>query len=192
MKKENLVRQLWSLFVTFAKVGVLTFGGGYAMLPMLEREVVRKKKWATEDEVINYFAVGQCTPGVIAVNTATFIGYKQRGIPGGIAATLGVVFPSVVIITVIAAFIKNFADIPAVIHAFAGIRAVVTVLVVNAVVKFFKAGCKDLFGVIVAAAAFVVAGILGISSIYVVIGALVSGIASGAVFKRNTEEKEAR
>ena len=81
------------LFVTFAKVGVCTFGGGYAMLPILQREVVEKKGWATEEELTDYFAVGQCTPGIIAVNTATFIGYKYRGIPGGVLATLGLVFP---------------------------------------------------------------------------------------------------
>ena len=78
------------LFVTFAKVGVMTFGGGYAMLPILQREVVDNKGWATEEELMDYFAIGQCTPGVIAVNTATFIGQKQRGIAGGILATLGV------------------------------------------------------------------------------------------------------
>ena len=95
------------MFLTFAKVGVMTFGGGYAMLPILEREVVQNKKWATEEELMNYFAVGQCTPGVIAVNTATFIGYKYRGIPGAILATAGVIFPSLVIIIIIAAFLQK-------------------------------------------------------------------------------------
>ena len=188
MKKENLIRQLGAVFVTFAKVGIMTFGGGYAMLPMLEREVVNRKKWATNEEIMNYFAVGQCTPGVIAVNTATFIGYKQRGIAGGVFATLGVVFPSVVIITIIAAFIQNFADLPVVTHAFAGVRAVVAVLVVDAVIKFFKAGCKDWFGVVVAVLAFIIAGILGISSVYVVIGALVVGLIAGLTFRRNIKE----
>ena len=116
------------LFVTFAKVGVCTFGGGYAMLPILQREVVEKKGWATEEELTDYFAVGQCTPGIIAVNTATFIGYKYRGIPGGVLATLGLVFPSLVIITLIAAFLSNFADIPVVQHALAGINAAVVCL----------------------------------------------------------------
>ena len=105
------------LFLTFAKVGVCTFGGGYAMLPILQREVVENKGWATEEELTDYFAIGQCTPGVIAVNTATFIGYKYKGIIGGILTTLGVVFPSLIIITLIAAFLSNFAHIPAVQHA---------------------------------------------------------------------------
>ena len=116
------------LFTTFAKIGVCTFGGGLAMLPLLQREVVEKKKWATEAELTDYYAIGQCTPGVIAVNTATFVGYMEKGVLGGIIATLGMIFPSLVIITVIAAFLSNFAHIPAVIHAFAGIRACVFLL----------------------------------------------------------------
>ena len=112
------MKELWKLFYTFATVGVTTFGGGYAMLPALQREVVEKRGWATEEEVMDWYAIGQCTPGVIAVNTATFVGQKQKGVLGGIAATLGVVFPSLVIITIIAAFIRNFADLPAVQNAF--------------------------------------------------------------------------
>ena len=97
------MKELWELFITFAKVGVMTFGGGYAMLPILQREVVENKKWASEEELVDYFAIGQCTPGVIAVNTATFVGQKRRGVAGGILATLGVVFPSLVIICILAA-----------------------------------------------------------------------------------------
>ena len=132
------MKELADLFLPFAGTGGFTFGGGYAMLPMLQKEVVEARHWATEDELMDYYAIGQCTPGIIAVNTATFIGYKQRGILGGIAATLGVIAPSMVIITVIAAFIKGFADIPAVAHAFAGIRACVCVLIFNAVVRLGK------------------------------------------------------
>ena len=132
------MKELADLFLTFARIGGFTFGGGYAMLPMLQKEVVEARHWATEDELMDYYAIGQCTPGIIAVNTATFIGYKQRGILGGIDATLGVIAPSMVIITVIAAFIKGFADIPAVAHAFAGIRACVCVLIFNAVVRLGK------------------------------------------------------
>ena len=137
------MKKLWELFYTFAIVGVTTFGGGYAMLPALQREVVEKRRWATEEELMDWYAIGQCTPGVIAVNTATFAGQKQAGAAGGIAATLGVVFPSLVIITIIAAFIQGFADIPAVQHAFAGIRACVCVLILNAVVKLWKKSVID-------------------------------------------------
>ena len=131
------------LFLTFAKVGVMTFGGGYAMLPILQREVVEKKGWATDGELTDYFAVGQCTPGIIAVNTATFIGFKYKGIPGGILATLGVVFPSLIIITAIAAFLSNFADIPMVRHALAGINAAVVALIASSVVKLGKSTLKN-------------------------------------------------
>ena len=131
------------LFLTFAKVGVCTFGGGYAMLPILQRGVVEKKSWATDEELTDYFAVGQCTPGIIAVNTATFIGYKHKGVPGGVLTTLGVVFPSLVIITAIAAFLSNFADIPVVQHALAGINAAVVALIAASVLKLGKSTLKN-------------------------------------------------
>jgi len=131
------------MFLTFARIGGLTFGGGYAMLPMLQREVVEKRGWATEDELTDYYAIGQCTPGIIAVNTATFIGNKNKGILGGIVATLGVVFPSVVIITLIAAFLQNFADLAIVKNAFAGVRVCVCVLVLNAIRKLWKKSVID-------------------------------------------------
>ena len=134
---------LLDLFITFAKVGVMTFGGGYAMLPILQREVVEKKKWVTEEEIMDYFAIGQCTPGIIAVNTATFIGQKNKGVLGGIFATLGVVFPSLIIISLLAGVIKAFSDIPLVQHAFAGIRICVCVLIINAVMKLFKKAVID-------------------------------------------------
>ncbi|MBR6114885.1 MAG: chromate transporter [Oscillospiraceae bacterium] len=130
--------KLSELFITFAKVGVMTFGGGYAMLPMLQREVVENRGWVTEEELTDYFAIGQCTPGVIAVNTATFVGRKKAGAVGGIAATLGVVFPSLVIITLLASVLQNISEFPLVKHAFGGIRVCVCVLILNAVVKLWK------------------------------------------------------
>ena len=137
------------LFLTFAKVGVCTFGGGYAMLPILQREVVEKKGWATEEELTDYFAIGQCTPGVIAVNTGTFIGQKLKGIPGGILATLGVVFPSLIIIMILAAFIQNFAHLPVVIHAFAGVRACVCALILSSILKLAKKSLVDLPAIVI-------------------------------------------
>ena len=133
----------FDLFLTFAKVGVCTFGGGYAMLPILQREVVEKKGWATEADLADYYAVGQCTPGIIAVNTATFVGSKSKGILGGIVATLGVVFPSVVIITIIAAFLQQFAQIQWVAHAFAGVRAGVCALILSSILKLRKTTLID-------------------------------------------------
>ena len=131
------------LFLTFARIGGLTFGGGMAMLPILQREVVEKKKWATDEELTDYYAIGQCTPGIIAVNTATFIGYKYKGICGGICATLGVVFPSLISITLLAAFLSNFADIPTVQHALAGVNACVVALIATSVIKLGKSSLKN-------------------------------------------------
>ncbi len=131
------------LFLTFAKVGVCTFGGGYAMLPILQRELVEHKGWTTQAELTDYFAIGQCTPGVIAVNTATFVGHKLCGPLGGVAATLGLVFPSIAIIMVIAAFLQNFADLPVVIHAFNGVRACVCALILSSVLKLRKSTVID-------------------------------------------------
>ena len=105
------MKELADLFLSFCRIGGFTFGGGYAMLPMIQKEIVEQRKWATEEEVMDYFAIGQCTPGVIAVNTATFIGYKRKGVLGGIVATAGVIFPSIIIVTIIAAFLNNFAEI---------------------------------------------------------------------------------
>ena len=154
------MKLLWDLYFTFAKIGVCTFGGGYAMLPILQREVVEKKHWATDADLTDYYAIGQCTPGVIAVNTATFIGYKYKGIIGGILTTLGVVFPSLIIITLIAAFLSNFAHIPAVQHALAGVNACVVALIASSVIKLGKSTVKDgptvgIFLVVLALAFFV-------------------------------------
>lgn len=133
----------WDLFFTFARIGACTFGGGYAMLPLLQRELVEKRGWATDEELTDYFAIGQCTPGIIAVNTATFVGYQRKGILGGILATLGLVFPSLVIITVIAATLSNFSHIPAVQHALAGVNACVVALIAVSVLKLGKSTLKN-------------------------------------------------
>ena len=132
-----------SLFFTFAKIGVCTFGGGYAMLPILQRELVDNKGWATEEELADYYAVGQCTPGVIAVNTATFVGYNRMGWLGGVVATLGVVFPCLVIIMAIAAFLSNFMHLDVVVHAFNGVRAGVVALILSSILKLLKTSLVD-------------------------------------------------
>lgn len=173
--KEKL-KQLFGLFGAFAVVGVTTFGGGYAMLPALQREVVEKRRWATEEEVMDWYAIGQCTPGVIAVNTATFVGQKQAGIWGGIFSTLGVVFPSLVIIMIIAAFIQNFAHLPAVQNAFAGIRVCVCVLIINAVVKLWKKSVVDWKTFLIFLLVFAGSVFLNISPVLYVLAAALAGI----------------
>ena len=170
------MKKLLQLFLAFARVGVMTFGGGYAMIPILEREIVDREGWATGEELMDYYAVGQCTPGVIAVNTATFIGYKVAGIPGGIFATLGVVFPSVVIITVIAGVLTHFADIPAVQSAFAAVRVCVCVLIFNAVVKLWKGAVKDKAALVLFLLVFILSIFLKISPVFYVLFCAAAGI----------------
>ena len=168
------MKELLDLYFTFFRIGAVTFGGGYAMLPILQREVVDKKHWATEEELMDYYAIGQCTPGVIAVNTATFIGRKYRGILGGILTTLGVVSPSIIIISIIAAVINNFASIAWVQNALGGIRVCVCVFIFNSVVKLIKSAVKDKAALVIYLALFAVAVFFDFSPIYsvVVAGAL--------------------
>lgn len=175
-KGDEKMKQLFQLFITFAKIGGMTFGGGYAMLPFLQREIVEKNKWATEEEIMDYFAIGQCTPGVIAVNTATFIGYKLAGVLGGIFATLGVIFPSLVIITIIAAFIRNFVDIEAVQHAMNGIQICVCALILDATIKLAKKSFADAYCITIFAITIAVSLFTGISAVFIVIGAGLLGI----------------
>ena len=178
------MKELLDLFFTFARIGGLTFGGGYAMLPMLQREVVEKRGWATNEELMDYYAIGQCTPGIIAVNTATFIGNKTRGVLGGIIATLGVVFPSLIIITIIAAFISNFAELAIVKHAFAGIRVCVFVLILNAVVKLGKSSIKDAVTLGIFLVVLVGSLLLDVSPIIFVLFAAVIGILAQVMLKK--------
>lgn len=175
-KERKRWKELACLFGTFSKIGAMTFGGGYAMLPILQREIVEDRHWATDEELMDYYAVGQCTPGIIAVNTATFIGQKFAGVPGGIVATLGVVFPSLVIILAIASVLTHFADVPAVQHAFAGIRVCVCVLVFNAVLKLWKGAVKDKAGLCIFAAVFLLSVFLDLSPVVFVIIAAAAGI----------------
>ena len=173
------MRELFKLFWAFFKIGLFTFGGGYAMLPLIQKEIVEKENWATEEEVMNYFAVGQCTPGVIAVNTATFVGHKIKKTMGGVFATIGVITPSIIIITIIAQFLRQFAEVETVKYAFNGIRVAVAVLILNAVIKFWKSGIKNLIGVIIFAVTLILSIFFDLSSVYIVIGALITGIILG-------------
>ena len=179
----------FDLFFTFAKVGVCTFGGGYAMLPILQREVVEKKGWATDEELTDYFAVGQCTPGIIAVNTATFIGYKYKGVFGGVLATLGLVFPSLVIITAIAAFLSNFAEFPVVQHALAGINAAVVALIASSVVKLGKSNLKDAVSISIFLAGLVLAFFLKLSPVILIVCAGAVGYVARTLAGRREENK---
>lgn len=177
---------LLDLFLTFARIGVCTFGGGYAMLPLLQREVVEKHGWATEQELMDYYAIGQCTPGIIAVNTATFVGYKQRGIAGAVCATAGMVFPSLVIIIAIAAFIQKFAHMAIVKNAFSGVRIAVCALVLQSVWKMSKTSVIDLPTALILLITFLSVAFFGVSPVVMVVIAGGVGILIGLIRRRHT------
>ena len=164
------------LFLTFAKMGVMTFGGGMAMLPILQREVVEDRHWATEEELVDYYAIGQCTPGIIAVNTATFVGQKRKGALGGIVATLGMVFPSLVIISILAGLITNFSSVTWVQDAFAGIQVCVCVLIFNAVVKLLKKSVIDKRTSVIFLLVMIGSTLLNLSPVWFVLLAALAGI----------------
>lgn len=170
------MKVLLELFWTFFKIGGLTIGGGYVMLPLIQKEVVEVKGWVTEEEVIDYYAIGQSTPGIIAVNTATFIGYKLKKIPGAIAGTLGMITPSVIIIIFVALFFNYFIEVPLIQSAFKGIRVAVIALLIQAVVKMGKKAIKDWMGMALALIAFCVVAFQNISPIWIIITSSVVGI----------------
>ena len=170
------MRELWTLFWTFAKIGCFTFGGGYAMLSLIQKEIVEKYHWATDEEVLDYYAIGQCTPGVIAVNTATFIGYKKKGIAGAALATFGVVLPSIIIISIIAMFVKNILQYQAVQHFFNGIRVVVAVLILNAVKDMGKKAVVDKVCLAIALVTLCLSFFFSLSPILIVVAAAVTGL----------------
>ena len=181
---------LADLFMTYFRVGAVTFGGGYAMIPILEREVVKKKNWVTEEELLDYYAISQCTPGVIAVNAATFVGYKMKGIAGAIFATLGVITPSIIIITIIANMLSVFSDNKYVNSAFKGISIAVCALVFVTIIGLIKKNIKNIFSVVLALFAFVAIGILGLSPIIVVVAALGSSFIRFKIIERARKNKE--
>lgn len=170
------MREYFELFAVFFRIGAFTFGGGLAMLSVIQREIAENKKWATEKELLDCFAIAQCTPGVIAVNTATFIGYKRKKVLGAVVATLGVVLPSLVIITIIAAFLKNFLKYRIVARMFAGIRISIAALIINAVLTMGKAAVTDKICIAAAVSSFLLSAVLGTSPVLIVICAALLGI----------------
>lgn len=181
------MRIYFELFTAWFQMGLFTFGGGYAMLPMIQRIVIEKYHWASEEEIMDYYAIGQVTPGIIAVNTATFVGYKVKGILGGIVATAGVVSPSVVIISIIAGLITNFSELAIVQHALAGIQVAVCVLMFDAISKLFKKNVKKTFDLIIFLCAFLLSYFTNIQTVILVI---LAGII-GYVYYRYGEAKHA-
>jgi chromate transporter len=177
-KRQNsstALKDLAGLFFTFMRIGIATFGGGYAILPVIERELIAGKGWLTMEEALDYYTIGQVTPGVIAVNTATFIGYKRGGPIGGILATLGFIFPSMILITIAAAFLTNYAEIPVVRHAFRGIRVAVVALIVDTVLKMRKGVFKDIKALTIFVIALGLSAVLSASPVLLVAAAGLAG-----------------
>lgn len=185
MKK---IKQLLNLYLVFAKVGTFTIGGGLAMMPMLQKELIDKRHWITEDELLDYYAVGQSTPGIVAVNVSTFVGYKQLGVLGGVIATLGMITPSLVIIMILAKFINSISDYPYVQKALNGVNVAVAALLTSVVVNFSKKTIKKPINAIFMLVAFVVVFFLKVPSFYVIIATLITGVIITAV-KLKKEKK---
>lgn len=179
---NNSTKKLFEIFITFFKIGAFTFGGGYAMIPLIEREVVHNKGWVSTTEIIDFFAICESIPGAIAINSATLIGYKTAGKKGALAAAAGVILPSFLTITIIAAFFTKFQDNPIVKAAFTGIRAAVVALIALAAIKIGKASIKDITGFIITLVAVILVAFLNIHAIFVIIGGALFGLAMYAFF----------
>ena len=193
--KDKLIGYV-QLFTAFFKIGLFTFGGGMSMLPMLQKELVESKKWLTEEEILNYFAIGQCTPGIIAVNVATFCGYKRAGLSGAIVSTIGIVCPSWIVITLIAGSISRFSDIVWIQRAMKGVYVAVAALLARAVFTFGKKIITDFVTAGIAAGAFLAMSVWNISGILIVLAAGIIGFCAQIIRNgkrasgRRKEDKE--
>ena len=185
------VKELLELYRTFVGIGCVTFGGGYAMLPILERELVEKRQWTTMDDLRDYFSIGQCTPGIIALNVSTFIGEKRGGVKGALAATTGFLTGPVLIILIIAAFLRNFATLPLVQHAFAGIRVCVCVLILQAVLRLWKKSVVDPFTLGLYISVFALNLLSGLLPVKIPAAVLVILAGAAGVFAANRKNRKA-
>ena len=184
---ESKMKKILTLFITFFKIGAFTFGGGYAMIPLIQKEVAEEKGWITDEEILDVIAIAESTPGPIAINSATFVGYKVCGFWGAFFSTLGVVLPSFVIILVISFVLREFAELKPVRYAFFGIRAGVLALVLKAFVSMYKQCPKNLVSYILAALAFAVVVLFDINVIYIIIGCAVVGLVASLVAERRVK-----
>jgi chromate transporter len=191
-KKDFKISDLVELFFVFFKIGSVTFGGGYAMLPMLERELAEKRQWTTKETMLDYYAIGQSTPGIIAVNVATFIGFNKASLLGALIATIGIVTPSIIIISLIASCLSNFSQIQWVQKALAGINVAVAALLTKSVWEFSKKAVKNIWSLVLLLAAFVSMYFFGVESIVIIIVSGVLGICFSflAAKKRIQKERE--
>lgn len=174
-KKRGYLRSLLELYLAFVKIGAFTFGGGLAMMPIMQRELIEKRGWLTEEELIDYFAIGQSTPGIIAVNVATFVGYKRLGWFGGIIGTIGVVTPSWVIIMLLAGVISSVDKYPLAQKALRGINVAVAALLTSVIVKFSKKTIKTIWNAVFMLLAFALIYFLKVQSVWIIIASLIIG-----------------
>lgn len=174
--QNNKKQLLWQLFYVFFKIGLFTFGGGYAMLPLIQREVVETHKWISEDTLMDVFAISESTPGPVAINSATFIGYNLMGFWGAVCATFGVVLPSVIVIAAISGVYVAFRTNIWVDYAFKGIQAAVCVLLINNVIKLVKKYEKNKYALIIALTAFILLAVFNVKAVYIIIACIILGI----------------
>ena len=189
LTRSEYVKRLITLFITFFKIGAFTFGGGYAMIPLIQRETVEKHKWITEDDILDIIAIAESTPGPIAINSATFVGYKTAGFLGAVMATLGVVLPSFCIILVISYVLREFREIKAVQYAFEGIRAGVLALLIKALVSMYKKAPKGLAAYIVMGASFILTAFLNVNFLFVIVGCAVFGLITSIMASKKEGNK---
>ncbi len=182
------LKKLLTLFLTFAKIGAFTFGGGYAMIPLIQREAVTHHGWVTDDDIMDIIAIAESTPGPVAINSATFVGYRVAGVLGSAAATLGVVTPSFIVIYLISGIIRQFQEITVIKYAFFGIRAGVIALICKALINMYKKAPKGLIYYIIMGAAFILAAFVNINAVYIIIAAAVIGIISAIVAGRRKND----
>ena len=190
MEKKKLLPTLLELYVAFFRTGIFTFGGGLAMMPMLQKELIEKKHWLTEEDLIDYYAIGQSTPGIIAVNVATFVGYRQAGILGGIFATLGIISPSIIIITILAGTINSVSEYPRVQAALKGINVAVAALLTTVIIKFAKKTIKNVWNVLFMLVAFVCIFFFKVPSFIIILAALAVGCLNVVRLKKKEAQTE--
>ncbi|MBR3978189.1 MAG: chromate transporter [Oscillospiraceae bacterium] len=182
------LKRIWQLFCTFFKIGAFTFGGGYAMIPLIQKETVEKKGWITDEDILEIIAIAESTPGPIAINSATFVGYRTAGFWGAFAATLGVVLPSFMIILAISYVLRQFQQLKAVQYAFNGIRAGVLALLFKALWSMYQKAPKSWVSYTVMAGAFVLTAFLNVNVLFVIIGCAVFGLVTSLLVKKEAEK----
>ena len=190
MEKQSKLKRFFDLYFTFVKIGTFTIGGGLAMMPMMQKELIDKKRWMTEEDLIDYYAVGQSTPGMIAVNVSTFVGYNQLGILGGIVATLGMVSPSIIIITILAGLINSIDEYPMVQKALRGINVAVAALFTSVIVKFVKKTIKKPLHVLLMLISFTLVYFFKLQSFWIILAAILCGVVITSVNIRKVAKEK--